>query len=74
MLPVDLDNVIVQKKLHAVHMVYKEEDSKEADKTDSPSSGSDDDENAASGLEGAKLGPIVAVVVGVIVGAGLLFH
>lgn len=74
MLPVDPDNVIVQKKLHAVHMVYKEGDSKEADKTDSPSSGSDDDKNAASRLEGVKLGTVVAVVVGVLVGAGLLFH
>ena len=74
MLPVDPDNVIVQKKLHAVHMVYKEGDSKEADKTDPPSSDSGDDKNAASGLEGANLGPVIAVVVGVIVGAGLLFH
>ena len=74
MLPVDPDNVIVQKKLHAVHMVYKEGDSKETGKTDPPSSGSDDDKNASSGLEATKLGPVVAVVVGVLVGAGLLFH
>ncbi|KAJ4007651.1 hypothetical protein NW752_010318 [Fusarium irregulare] len=74
MLPVDPDNVIVQKKLHAVHMVYKEGDSKETGKTDPPSSGSDDDKNASSGLEATKLGPVVAVVVGVLVGAGLLLH
>lgn len=78
MFPVDSDETIVQRKLHAVHMVYKEGDSKEADKngsaTGSASSGSDDGESAASGLDGARLGPFVAVVVGVFIGAGLLFR
>jgi len=76
--PVDPDEVIVQKRLHAVHMVYKEADSKEAGKTgsatDSASSGSDDGESSVSGLDGAKIGPVVAVFVGVLIGAGLLFH
>lgn len=78
MFPVDSDEVIVQRKLHAVQIVYKEGDSKEAGKTgsatDSASSDSDDGESGASGLDGARVGPVVAVIVGVLVGAGLLFH
>ncbi|KAJ4128906.1 hypothetical protein NW768_007429 [Fusarium equiseti] len=76
LVPVDPDEVVVQKKLHAVHMVYKEGDSEEASKTGSvtgsASSGTDDGESAASG--GTRAGPVVAVVVGILVGAGLLFH
>ncbi|UZP38899.1 hypothetical protein NXS19_006715 [Fusarium pseudograminearum] len=68
--PTDLSEVAIIKRFHAVGMVYKEEDMKDVNETESEGK---DDDNAASTMNGAGFAPIVAVIVSMFVGIGMFF-
>ncbi|GKU07745.1 hypothetical protein FLAG1_10639 [Fusarium langsethiae] len=73
--PTDLGEVAIIRKFHPVAMIHKEEDVKEAKETESGGSGDSedaDDDNAASAITGARFAPVVAVVVSMLVGGGML--
>ncbi|KAM0304512.1 hypothetical protein HYE67_001814 [Fusarium culmorum] len=69
--PTDLSDVAIIKRFPAVGMVYKEEDMKDANETESEGT---DDDNAASTMNGAGFAPIVAVIVSMFVGVGMFFN
>ncbi|RGP73124.1 hypothetical protein FLONG3_6440 [Fusarium longipes] len=74
--PTDMDEVVIIRNLPAVALIHKQEDVQDTDGIESGSSdGADDaDDNAASAMNGATLAPAVAVCVGILVGAGMLFN
>jgi hypothetical protein len=78
--PTTYDDLVVARQLPAVGLVYKESDVKKAkDNGDTESGESEesedakaDDDNGASALNGGSFVPLVAVLLSMLVGAGML--